>query len=332
MKVTRRKFLQIASGLGVSAGIPSAVEVRIRHADRTAPRRHGRTPNPDPEATHCLRRLQNCPLQRYSPLSVHPIRSGPETQFDSPIPSIQISSSCRATLSGVTSGRRLIWYQCLSQLNPAQGTLQSLETMTTEGAEIVASALAQAGSGCFATRESPSNAEAIQFISPGSIPPAAEHPHRMRIRKRRGDTDNHRCGPRARLYSGRLFPIPGGSSALRPQPRRTGPTADRRSSHPSADGRNLQHGFISCRKCSSLYHTRNWNDPRQCALQLPAGSHRHHAPGLSAKESYQRCRSMSLFAPPALLFARLSNVSCTASRHAFAPRNRLDRFQRSTRR
>ena len=145
MKVTRRQFLQIAGGLGIAVGIPSAAEVA--YATRIEPRRvlieerSIRLPRL-PTAFEGFRIALFSDLHLYPFTSIQVVRDA-----------VSLANSFRPDL--VILAGDFVWLYveaafdlvpALSQLNPAIGTFAVLGNHDHfKGPEIVAKALAEAG-------------------------------------------------------------------------------------------------------------------------------------------------------------------------------------------
>ncbi len=145
MKVTRRQFLQIAGGLGIAVGIPSAVEVG--YATRIGTRRVFVEERPI--------RLQRLPtafegfrIALFSDLHLYPF-----TPLQVIQDAVNLANSFRPDL--VILAGDFVWQDVeaafdlvpvLSKLNPAKGTFAVLGNHDhRKGPEIVSKALAEAG-------------------------------------------------------------------------------------------------------------------------------------------------------------------------------------------
>ncbi len=145
MKVTRRKFLQIAGGFGVSVGIPSAVE--LGYATRIEPLRV--------QLEECPIRIPRLPtafegfrIALFSDIHLYPF-----TPIQVVQDAVRLANFFRPDIVIVPGD--FVWREVgaafdlipvLRQLNPAKGTFAVLGNHDhLKGPEIVAKALAQAG-------------------------------------------------------------------------------------------------------------------------------------------------------------------------------------------
>jgi uncharacterized protein len=145
MKVTRRKFLQIAGGFGVAVGIPSAVGVA--YATRIEPRRV--------VTEHRVIRIPRLPtaFDGYRIALFSDIHLYPFTQIQVVQHAVGLANLFRPDL--VILAGDFVWryveavfdlVPVLSQLNPANGTFAVLGNHDhKKGPDTVAEALAQAG-------------------------------------------------------------------------------------------------------------------------------------------------------------------------------------------
>ncbi len=145
MNLTRRKFLQIAGGFGLSAGIPGAVEVG--YATRIEPLRVATE-----ELTVRIPRLptafEGFRISLFSDIHLYPF-----TPLQVVQDAVRLANSFRPDL--VILAGDFVWRSLgavfdlvpvLSQLNPAQGTFAVLGNHDhLKGPEVIASALVKAG-------------------------------------------------------------------------------------------------------------------------------------------------------------------------------------------
>jgi predicted MPP superfamily phosphohydrolase len=145
MKVTRRKFLQIAGGFGVSVGIPSAVEVG--YATRIEPL-HVVTEELTIRIPKLPTAFEGFRIVLFSDIHLYPFTPLRVVQD-----AVRLTNSLRPDL--VILAGDFVWrflgaafdlVPVLNQLNPARGTFAVLGNHDhLKGPEIIASALAQAG-------------------------------------------------------------------------------------------------------------------------------------------------------------------------------------------
>jgi uncharacterized protein len=145
MKLTRRRFLQIAAGFGVSIGVPSAVEVG--YATRIEPFRV--------LIEECRIRIPRLPtaFEGFRIALLSDIHLYPFTPLQVVQDAVRLANSFQPDL--VVLAGDFVWRSLgaafdlvpvLSQLNPARGTFAVLGNHDHyKGPEIIASTLAQAG-------------------------------------------------------------------------------------------------------------------------------------------------------------------------------------------
>ena len=145
MKVTRRKFLQISGGIGVSLGIPSAVEVG--YATRVEPL-HVVTEELTIRIPNLPTAFEGFRIAFFSDIHLYPF-----TPLQVVQDAVRLANSFRPDL--VILPGDFVWRSLgavfdlvpvLNQLNPAQGTFAVLGNHDHwKGPEVIAAALAQAG-------------------------------------------------------------------------------------------------------------------------------------------------------------------------------------------
>ena len=240
MKVTRRQFLQIAGVLGITAGIPSAVE--LGYATRIETRRVFMEERPI--------RLERLPaafegfkIALFSDLHLYPF-----TPIQMVQDAVKLANSFRPDL--VILAGDFVWLYVdaafdlvpvLSQLNPSKGTFAVLGNHDhRKGPEVVAKALSEAGVQVLRNRGVTIQIghDSIYLAGIDSVRSGAPSPSAA-FENKRGDLVSVVTVHEPDYIPEPRTALPGGSSAFRTQSRRSGTAADGGRFGASGFGRNL---------------------------------------------------------------------------------------------